>query len=57
MKHEKKALPHQGELPLAHVILGKAFTEVNKPLPGTQTLRKTLLLFIFKLRKDVNGEQ
>lgn len=57
MKHEKKALPHQGEPPLADVTLGKAFTEVNKPLPGTQTLRGPLLLFIFKLRKEVDREQ
>ena len=56
-----KALPHQGELPLAEITPDKAFMGVNEPLSGTHTPPRDhfppLLLLIFKLRKGVDGEQ
>lgn len=50
MKHEKKTLPHQGKPPLADVTLGKAFTEVNKFLPGTDSQRTPTALY-FQIEK------
>lgn len=60
MKHGLKALPHQSEPPLAEITLGKAFRNKLTLVRNTDPRgdpSAPLLLLIFKLRKEVDGDQ